>query len=252
MPAGRFPVPPPPRRRRPPVPVPCAFRAALLALVLLAGQAAARDPVQSGHGGPAPSGSAEPASARDALDDFTRDLDGLGARFEQVVISPEGAVMESSAGEVWLQRPDRFRWSVGGDFPELIVADGAFVWMYDESLDQVTVRDQSGLEGDSPLLVILDREGLDDRFEITELGTITGLHLLELTSRSPEDQFERIVLGFQDGELRRLVLEDAFGLRTELTFSDLRRNPRVPEGHFVFTPPPGVDLVGDLPPTDTP
>lgn len=223
-----------------------------MALCLVMGPFAAQAMVQASQGGSIPPGAAEPRGARDALDAFTRDLVGLGAAFEQVVISPEGAVMESSSGEVWLQRPDLFRWSVGGDFPELIVADGAFVWMYDENLDQVTVRDQSGLEGDSPLLVILDREGLDERFEITELGTVTGLHLLELTSRSPEDQFERIVLGFQDGDLQRLVLEDAFGLRTELTFSDLRRNPEVPAGHFEFTPPPGVDLVGDLLPTENP
>jgi outer membrane lipoprotein carrier protein len=219
-----------------------------LCFALAPWHASAQAPDQSETPGPAPREvAADPVSARDALESFTRDLDALGASFEQVVISPDGAVMESAAGEVWLQRPDRFRWSIGGEFPELIVADGAFVWMYDESLDQVTVRDQSGLEGDSPLLVILDREGLDERFEITELGTVTGLHLLELNSRSPEDQFERIVLGFQDGDLRRLVLEDAFGLRTELSFSGLRRNPAVPDGHFEFTPPPGADVVGDLP-----
>lgn len=235
----------PARRRVPVLWKPFTQLAFLLVLCLAVGQASAS--ARAGEDDIARSESAVPGDALAALDAFTRNLDGLGALFEQVVISPEGAVIESSAGEVWLQRPDLFRWSVGGDFPELIVADGAFVWMYDESLDQVTVRDQSGLEGDSPLLVILDREGLDERFEITELGTVTGLQLLELTSRSPEDQFERIVLGFQDGDLQRLVLEDAFGLRTELTFSDLRRNPEVPAGHFEFTPPPGVDLVGDVP-----
>lgn len=189
-----------------------------------------------------------PASARATLEAFSRDLEGLAADFSQVVVSQDGEVMEEGAGDVWLARPDRFRWAYHGEFPELIVADGERVWLYDESLDQVTVHEQSGRAGDSPLLLITNLEGMDEAFQVTELGTVSGLQLLELTARDPEAQFERMVLGFQDGELSRLVLEDAFGLRTEMSFSDVRRNPEVPDGHFVFEPPPGVDLVGDLPP----
>ncbi len=190
---------------------------------------------------------AEPASGRAALESFTNGLERFGADFEQVIISADGAVMEEGAGEVWMQSPDRFRWSYLGEFPELIVADGERIWMYDESLEQVTVREQSDLGGDSPLLVIMDLSLLDERFTVTELGTVTGLHLIELIARDPEAQFERLVLGFQDDTLQRLVLEDAFGLRTELRFTELRRNPDIPEGHFEFEPPEGVDLIGDVP-----
>lgn len=188
-----------------------------------------------------------PASGRTALETFATDLDGFSAGFEQVILSADGAVMEEGEGEVWLQTPDLFRWAYFGDFPELIVADGERLWMFDEGLDQVTIRTQDELAGDSPLLVIMDLERLDERFEVTELGTVTGQHLLELTSRSAEAQFERLVLGFQDGALQRLILEDAFGMRTELRFSAVTRNPEIPEGHFEFTPPEGVDLVGDVP-----
>ena len=190
---------------------------------------------------------AVPASGRAALEAFTKDLVRFGADFEQVIISADGAVMEEGAGEVWMQRPDRFRWSYVGEFPELIVADGEHIWMYDESLEQVTVRRQGDLGGDSPLLVLMDLSVLDERFRVTELGTVTGLHLVELIAREPDAQFERLVLGFQDETLQRLVLEDAFGLRTELRFTHLRRNPDIPEGHFDFEPPEGVDLIGDVP-----
>ncbi len=188
-----------------------------------------------------------PASGRAALEAFTTDLERFGADFEQVIISADGAIMEEGAGEVWMQRPNRFRWSYLGEFPELIVADGESIWMYDESLEQVTVREQGELGGDSPLLVIMDLSLLDERFTVTELGTVTGLHLVELIARDPEAQFERLVLGFEEDRLQRLVLEDAFGLRTELRFTKLRRNPDIPEGHFDFEPPEGVDLIGDVP-----
>lgn len=191
---------------------------------------------------------ATPLTARSVLEAFSDGLHALAADFEQIVVSPDGEVMEEGAGEVWLARPDLFRWAYLGEFPELIVADGERVWLYDESLEQVTVHTQSGRAADSPLMLITDLEGMAEEFQVVELGTVSGQQMLQLTAKDPEAQFERMLLGFQHGELSRLILEDAFGLRTEMTFSAVQRNPEVPEGHFRFTPPAGVDLVGDVPP----
>jgi len=216
----------------------------LFALLLVAGGATAQP--SAGTVGPDRPAAADPG-ARAALEAFSGDLEALAADFTQVVVSQDGEIMEEGAGEVWLQRPDRFRWTYGGDFPELIVADGERIWQYDESLEQVSVRSQSELAGDSPLLVITDLTGLDEAFRVTELGTLSDLSLLQLVSRDPDAQFERMVLGFRGDTLSRLVLEDAFGLRTELEFRNVRRNPTVPDDHFLFTPPDGVDLVGEVP-----
>ena len=43
-----------------------------------------------------------------------------------------------------------------------------------------------------------------------------------------------------------MTLEDAFGLRTEILFEDLRRNEPLDEALFRFESPAGVDLVGDV------
>jgi outer membrane lipoprotein carrier protein len=43
-----------------------------------------------------------------------------------------------------------------------------------------------------------------------------------------------------------MVMEDAFGLRTELHFRDIERNPELPGSLFEFVPPEGVDVVGDI------
>lgn len=200
----------------------------------------AKEQAEPGAGG-------APTTARAALEAYTKDLQGLSARFHQLVISQDGEVMDEGTGQLWLQRPDRFRWYYEGDFPELIVADGEYVWIYDESLEQVNIREQGGAAGESPLLLLTDTAGLDERYQVTELGTITGSQLLQLRSRDPEAPFERLVLALEDGELKRLVLEDTFGLRTELELTELERNPRLPADHFTFTPPAGVDLLGDVP-----
>ena len=188
---------------------------------------------------------APPGSAREQLNLFTRGLDTLHARFQQKVISSDGAVEDSSGGEVWMSRPQRFRWEYGGDFPEVVVADGERVWIYDVALEQVTVKDQSAAAADSPLNLLTEPSRLDEQFEVREAGDASGLQLLELRSRDRESGFERILLGLRNGVLALMIMEDAFGLRTELRFDEIRRNPDLDEALFRFALPPGVDLLGD-------
>ena len=186
-------------------------------------------------------------TAREQLDRFSDGLETLHARFEQVVVSSDGKVQDSSGGEVWLRSPDRFRWSYGGDFPELVVSDGKNIWIYDEMLEQVTVKDHSEAGVNSPLSVLSAPERLDEAFEVREVGATADAQLLELRSRSMETQFERFLLGMKEGAPSMIIMEDAFGLRTEIRFSGLERNIPIDDGLFEFTPPPGVDVIGALP-----
>lgn len=184
-------------------------------------------------------------SARQQLDHYAGGLNSLRARFEQRVVDGDGKLREGSDGEVWLRRPRLFRWEYGGDFPEIVVADGEHVWIYDVALEQVTVRRQSDAETDSPLSLLTEPSRLDERFAVREAGEAGGLQLLELRSLDPEAEFERLLLGLGDGLLKLMIMEDAFGLRTELRFTEIVRNPTLAAELFAFTPPDGVDVIGD-------
>ncbi len=186
-------------------------------------------------------------TARQQLDRFSNGLETLYARFEQLVVSTDGTVQDSSAGEVWLLSPDRFRWSYGGDFPELVVSDGRTIWIYDEMLEQVTIKDPAEAGVNSPLSVLSTPDRIDEAFEVREVGATADADLLELRSKSMETEFERFLLGMTDGAPSLIIMEDAFGLRTEIRFSDLQRNVPVDGALFEFTPPPGSDVIGTLP-----
>lgn len=190
---------------------------------------------------------AQPGSARHQLDTFAEGLESLQANFRQVVISSDGRVQDRSEGEVWLSRPDRFRWAYGGDFPELVVADGQTIWIYDEALEQVTVKDQGSAGISSPLALLTDPGQLDEKFEIREAGETETLQLLDLRARGMETEFERLLAGLKDNVLELLIMEDAFGLRTEISFSEIQRNPPIDPELFQFEPPAGSDVIGDLP-----
>lgn len=189
---------------------------------------------------------AQSGPARAQLERFTEGLKSLYARFDQQVINTDGLVEENSSGQFWSAHPNRFRWEYGGDFPQLVVTDGQKVWLYDVMLEQVTVREQSSLSVDSPLTLLTDISQLDVQFDVRELGDDSGLDLLELRARNPESLFERVLLGLEDDKVRLMIMEDAFGLRTEIRFKDIKRNPQIDEELFHFTPPEGVDVIGDL------
>ena len=192
----------------------------------------------------------EQPNARPQLERFADGLETYYARFEQQVIDSDGQSQDSSAGELWLKRPQLFRWSYGGEFPEVIVADGERVWIHDILLEQVTVRNQSGLATDSPLVLLSDISRLDEQFEVRELGDFDGMALLELRAFREDAEFERVMLGLREDILQMMTMEDSFGLRTEIRFADFERNPPLKDDLFAFEPPDGVDIVGDVEGTD--
>ncbi len=183
---------------------------------------------------------------RAALEQFASQLNTFHASFSQVVLNSDGMVQDASEGELWLSRPSLFRWEYGGDFPETIVADGERIWLYDISLEQITLKDQSSLASDSPLTLLTDLNRLDDQFEVRDLGIDEGIAYVELRSIKSDAEFDRILLGIEGQDLRLIAMEDAFGLRTEIRLQESQRNPELNADRFTFEPPEDVDIVGDL------
>ena len=186
----------------------------------------------------------DPAPARAALERFSAGLEHLDARFEQTITGPDGRVQEQAQGEVWLRRPDQLRWEYHGDFPEVIVADGTRVWVHDIGLEQVTVRPQQSFGQGSPFMLLTGLDGIDDHYRVVEAGDYDGLQLLMLQPHDSNADFDRILLGIDETGLRSMTLEDAFGLRTEIRFTDVVRNEAVADDLFRFEPPAGVDVIG--------
>lgn len=186
------------------------------------------------------------AAGRDDLTAFTRDLKGLDGQFVQKVYDANGKLKESTSGRVAMSAPRLFRWEYLKPHPQLIVADGKKVWVYDPDLQQVTVRAQGVEEQNSPLAALIDTTKLDRDFAIKEAGSEGGLNWLLLTPRSQEQaSFESAKLGFGPGGLTQMQVVDALGQRTEIAFSGWKRNPGFARNTFAYTPPKGVDVIGE-------
>lgn len=187
------------------------------------------------------------AGARDNLKSFTSGLKGLDGQFTQQVYDTRGKLKETSSGRVALSAPRLFRWEYAKPYPQLIVADGKKVWVYDPDLQQVTVRGQGSEEQNSPLSTLIDPAKLDQQFNVTESGSADGLQWLTLTPKSEGDaSFQSARLGFDGGGLTRMEVLDAAGQSTKISFSGWKRNPAFAAGTFKYVPTKGVDVVGDI------
>ncbi|MFW5926612.1 MAG: outer membrane lipoprotein chaperone LolA [Wenzhouxiangella sp.] len=182
---------------------------------------------------------AEASDSRDQLDAFAAGLESLSGGFEQITIDESGRVTEEAEGRLYFRTPDYFRWDYHAPFPQEMVADGEKLWHYDESLDQVTVRDQPDAD-ESPLMVIMRPERLERFYRIRDAG---DPDVLEFVPRGDNAEFEQARLHFRNGVPRMLELEDRFGQLTRVMLNDLSRNPRLEEGLFNFTLPSGVDVL---------
>ncbi len=188
------------------------------------------------------------AGPREDFAHYTQGLKGLDGTFEQKVFDNNGRLKEDSTGKVALSAPRLFRWEYVKPNPQLIVADGDHVWVYDPDLEQVTVKNQGSEEQQSPLTVLIDPTELDRRYVIADAGTSDGLKWISLAPKKKGDdaEFKVAMLGFNGDNLQSMKLTDNLGQRTEIVFSGWQRNPAFTKGEFKFTPPKGVDIVGKV------
>ncbi len=186
------------------------------------------------------------AGGRESLDTFTKNLKGLDGQFSQQVFDSKGKRKEASSGRVALSAPRLFRWEYLKPYPQLIVADGNKVWVHDPDLKQVTVRPQGAEEQNSPLTALIDPQKLSRDFNLKDTGKQGGLEWLELTPKQEEGAgFQNARLGFDATGLARMLIVDALGQRTDITFTGWKRNPAFAAKTFRFTPPKGIDVVGE-------
>lgn len=183
------------------------------------------------------------ADAVDTLREFTREVKTGKASFSQTVTSPDGARKKTSTGSFEFSRPNRFRFAYDKPFAQLIVGDGAKVWLHDIDLNQVTVRAMDQALGGTPA-ALLAGGALDKDFELAAQPAKDGLDWVLATPRARDGSVASLRVGFRGKELAALEIVDAFGQRSALQFSGVQQGLALPAERFRFTPPPGADVVG--------
>ena len=178
------------------------------------------------------------ADAVDTLREFTRSVMTGRASFTQVVTSPDGVRKKTSAGSFEFSRPNRFRFAYNKPFEQLIVSDGAKVWLHDVDLNQVTVRLLDQALGGTPA-ALLAGGTLEKDFALAAQPAQDGLDWVLATPRAKDGTVASLRVGFRGKDLAALEIVDAFGQRSLLQFSGVQQGLALPVERFRFVPPAG-------------
>ncbi|EYC50694.1 membrane protein [Hylemonella gracilis str. Niagara R] len=201
----------------------------------------------------------KPQDGLSALSVFLQSTRSGRADFTQVVTLPPRASdsgtrvarTRSSSGSFAFQRPGRFRFVYAAPLPQTIVADGKTLWLYDEDLNQVTVRAQAGALDDTPAALIAgaaDLNTLQKSYELANDGAQDGLLWVRATPKARDGQTQQLRVGLRavtpnQVELGAFEILDSFGQRSLLTFSRMQVNVSLSADTFRFTPPAGADVI---------
>lgn len=182
--------------------------------------------------------------AKDFLNDFLTSLYTFEANFSQRIYNDNGTLLEQSTGKMYVKRPNKFHWVYKHPYNQLIVADGERVWIYDSDLDQVTVKNLNKALGKTPAFLLSRSRKVNKDFTVKQIAYTRKA--FELTPKDTQATFKKIRIKFDiNNNLKGFELLDNLDQRSYITFTNFKKNQRIDEGLFIFTPPAGSDIINE-------
>ena len=175
----------------------------------------------------------------DATADFTADVE------QDLLVASAGRTL-SARGTVAFKRPGRMRWTLENDEKQVIVADGATLWVYQPDEQQVLKSPfESAFRSAAPISFLTGVGRIGDDFTASLDGKDPGHVYLLLVPRRDEQELGRLRLRVETKEYGIVGAEirDPMGNVTTLRFSKLRRNVGLADSLFRFDVPAGIDVI---------
>lgn len=177
-------------------------------------------------------------------------LTDLRAEFTQTSFNKSLNSTIPARGAVYLKKGGKLRWEFAEPAKQEIVSDGATLWVYTPSLNQVnTGPAPEALAGPAgSFLAGLGR--LREHFNVRFLNPAQpvdgdGHVVLDLTPKRPLPTMARLILAVdpKSWEVRRAVVHDQFENTVTMRFTQMALNTGLADRLFTFVPPPGVATV---------
>lgn len=191
--------------------------------------------------------SAKSTDAATRLQQLLSNYQKFSSQFEQQVISEDGRKIQQTKGELLLEKPNRFRWTTKQPFPQEIISDGKYLWIYDPDLEQVTQRLADNQQNSAPARLLNGQiSSLKNNFSIKLLKDDPSGQIFKLKPLKEQQDFVVVHLFFVARMISELKLEDNLGQHTSIIFFKQELNPNIDPKEFQFTPPKGTDVIIDI------
>lgn len=188
----------------------------------------------------------QPSAGVAALEAFLASVETLSAEFRQDVWSADNELLETSVGTMSLKRPNQFYWHFETAPEMIVVADGSVLWTYDVELKQVTKAPLPDMPAATPAMLLSGDADWRDQFDVAKTDRLEGRDWIKLAPKSPDGDYESVLIGFNGALPEQLELVDGLGQITRIEFSSMRVNAPLDASTFTFVPPPDADVTGSV------
>jgi len=172
----------------------------------------------------------------------------MQAAFEQKTVSGAVAVVQQAAGRVFFKKAGKMLWHYKTPEEQFIILDGTTLWFYLPAEKQAMKNNFSII----PQHIVADLfrgkmdvlEKFKVQFALREPGDAADQVKLELVPIEPDPTVSKLILWLDPVSylVRKTLLTDGFGNRTELLFQNIKVDQGLPDSVFIFKPPNDVDI----------
>lgn len=188
---------------------------------------------------------AESAGYEQALNNRLSGIASLHTRFEQSTTGRNNDITRQESGELWVEKPDRFRIVTGDPNAQTLVSDGELFWSYDAELEQVIVSQLDKSIRDVPILLLGgDPAAITRKYRVSFYESERGDHFV-LEPKSTTGLFASLTIVFTEELPIAISIRDNFGQYVLMRFVDPAVNVNLEPETFTFNPPDGVDVIDD-------
>jgi len=174
-------------------------------------------------------------------------INSFSASFVQLTQDGLGNTLQKVTGHMLVEKPGKLRWETEGIYEQLVISDGDSLWIYDADLEQVSIKDMDNRLSETPALLLGgDVSAIDDDFIITQAPS-DNLILFILQPKDSTQLFDSLELSFnklhQQQPLSQMIIRDASGQVTVISFDNVINNPKFKKDVFTFDAPKGIDVI---------
>jgi outer membrane lipoprotein carrier protein len=165
------------------------------------------------------------------------------ADYVQTLTAAATGQAQERAGTIYYHEPRLIRWETDVPEQELLVIGANEVWNYFKSENLAIKYPVEAIMGSKTVIRFISGQAdLSSDFQVRQLDDEEGMVKLELVPKTPEPG---LVLAFAwvDTEnfiLKKVAIVDFYGNENSVRLKDMRINPDLEKGLFVFTPPQGA------------
>lgn len=188
----------------------------------------------------------EEQEALDAIQKQYESVKTITARFVQKsYVKTMNQTLEAK-GSVQIKKPGKMKWVYNAPEPQVLVSNDKILWLYIPDEGQVTkVPVESIYSSNTPALFLAGKGKLTNSFNVVTVSNEKGLITVVLIPKEEDNSVDRLALvaNSKSYQIVGSTVYDKLGNRTEISFSDIRVNEKVPESTFLFNIPEGVELL---------